>query len=775
MPINRFYSPSRGQYVSQFVPDQLPAEMMAKGLMMKQGKQDQASAELSAYKNWTQPALAGADTKYVKSLQDKIGEFASESINVDKTSPEYQRKYQELVQGITKDPRLAKITSNYQHHQTALERKKALSEKGATEDERAFQDEYDRRFRIYTSEDGLGSEGDIQLGDANFTEGVHIQKEMEEYFNHIGADKAEGIRKLTGTDIAYSVTSGGKSKNKLQQAGLKAFGDMLQSPVGKQLIARYKAQNIPQTIDGKTVTQQQYLDSLDEEGKKKFNTEMKTSILNSFIGVGESFATSEYSTTKDTALNLKAAQDHADAKERGMIIPGQLAEMTGGPLTLSWEAQAKTLGDKAKALATKIEEVKLDPKAYSPGTLERLQQEAAQLMREKDIQAENKTNAWQANTKKAEAMFEKATGQNYRKTKERLNGHIERLKQQLSPTQQRALEAYMKTGRKGEFDFAKLTPYLLERGKAVGGAGQGNNFHETQKEKQIMGEIKNVVSQIKTIEGTLDKERKLLWNQDYYVKGAGKEFQSFTTVPTGAGSAAKGEEALINHKIGYDFYDATGAPIADDKKGEYHDLKVVGLTDSDFNNNGVGRVLVGKRTYEEQLEDEEGNGIVKANGAPQMVRRTEDVQLITTSNSNNRKVIEGMYGNDYVREAGKLWNEYSLAKQQGNGDVALSKKVQARLASDRALIHFNPELAQQLQEFNDDPSFNTGVTTSSVYGMPMDLSIQRLRDGSFTLQMLDVENPGVPPMRRVNGKDVPMGKETFSNMDQLKAWVLENK
>ena len=65
MAINRFYQPSRGQYQSQFVPEQLPAELMMGVLGSKQKQYNDLSEKIQTnIYDWNQEALPGFDTQY---------------------------------------------------------------------------------------------------------------------------------------------------------------------------------------------------------------------------------------------------------------------------------------------------------------------------------------------------------------------------------------------------------------------------------------------------------------------------------------------------------------------------------------------------------------------------------------------------------------------------------------------------------------------------------------------------------------------------------------
>jgi len=80
MAVNRFFQPSSGKFVSQFVPEQLPTDLLMKPLAEKQRKADLMQAEVIKLGEWEQRALPGYDTQFVKQMKSRIEDFQS-SIN----------------------------------------------------------------------------------------------------------------------------------------------------------------------------------------------------------------------------------------------------------------------------------------------------------------------------------------------------------------------------------------------------------------------------------------------------------------------------------------------------------------------------------------------------------------------------------------------------------------------------------------------------------------------------------------------------------------------
>ena len=124
--INRFYKPSQTGYQSQFVPDQLPADLMLKALGNKQQKYNAMDATLNKFGEWDQRALRGRDTEYVAGKKKDLESFIDKSMTQDLGSQEFAREYQSFKKGFTQDEGLKKVGASVAIHDEYQKRVKDL-------------------------------------------------------------------------------------------------------------------------------------------------------------------------------------------------------------------------------------------------------------------------------------------------------------------------------------------------------------------------------------------------------------------------------------------------------------------------------------------------------------------------------------------------------------------------------------------------------------------------------------------------------------------------
>ena len=307
--INRFYKPSQSGYQSQFVPDQLPADLMLKGLASKQGKYDTMAATLNKFGEWEQRALQGRDTEYVEGKKKDLESFIDKSMTQDLGSQEFAREYQNFKKGFTQDEGLKKIGTSVAIHDEYQKRVKDLKEGKGTDYDQAFVDKYTRNFNEYTKSTatgGQGFEGSTQLGDASILSGVDINAETEKYFDHLKADGRDSIKKIAG-GLSYKDGWVGVSGKKVDAQAARVFDEYYDSRAGEQLQARFDAENIPQGM-----TYNQFYNNLTPEQAQEYNAAKKAEVGKTLSSVGQGFIHNKSTTNMDVALNKKHGNDRED-------------------------------------------------------------------------------------------------------------------------------------------------------------------------------------------------------------------------------------------------------------------------------------------------------------------------------------------------------------------------------------------------------------------------------------------------------------------------------
>jgi len=307
--INRFYKPSQSGYQSQFVPDQLPADLMLKGLASKQGKYDTMAATLNKFGEWDQRALQGRDTEYVEGKKKDLESFIDKSMTQDLGSQEFAREYQNFKKGFTQDEGLKKVGASVAIHDEYQKRVKDLKEGKGTDYDQAFVDNYTRNFSEYTKSTatgGQGFEGSTQLGDASILSGVDINAETEKYFDHLKADGRESLKRIAG-GLSYKDGWVGVSGKKVDAQAARVFDEYYDSRAGEQLQARFDAENIPQGM-----TYNQFYNNLTPEQAQEYNAAKKAEVGKTLSSVGQGFVHNKSTTNMDVALNKKHGNDRED-------------------------------------------------------------------------------------------------------------------------------------------------------------------------------------------------------------------------------------------------------------------------------------------------------------------------------------------------------------------------------------------------------------------------------------------------------------------------------
>ena len=307
--INRFYKPSRSKYVSQFVPDQLPADLMLKGLAAKQGKYNQMDATLTKFGEWDQRALKGRDTEYVEEKKKGLSDFIDKSMTQDLGSQEFAREYQSFKKGFQEDKGLKKVASSVAIQDEFQERVKKLKEGKGTDYDQAFVDDYNRHYAQYTADTtagGRGFEGDVQLSDPSILEGVDINSEYEKFYDQLKADGHESIASIGG---GLSYKNGWKSLDgKVDEQTARIMDLAYNNRAGQQLRVGYDATHIPAGM-----TYDQFRQNASPEAVQEHENGKHQYVADVLSRVGQGFKFQDTTTNKDVALRQQHGNDREDA------------------------------------------------------------------------------------------------------------------------------------------------------------------------------------------------------------------------------------------------------------------------------------------------------------------------------------------------------------------------------------------------------------------------------------------------------------------------------
>lgn len=316
--VNRFYNPSEGRYVSQFVPEQLPVDLMVQALGNKQKLQDERNAQLITAGNWQQAALPGYDTSYVNQRKQELQNFIAESQGKDLTSPDYLRKYNKFVNDFKNDEGLKRVQQAVDTHNEFLKIQKDIKTgKDVNDYEKAFFNDYNKRYGIYTSNKGQGFKGEIGLGDPNIMRGTDINKEAEGYFDQLKASGSESIKELE-SGISYKNGWKGIGDKTIKDQVSRTLDLFYESRAGQQLGARFDEQQFKDT----PLPTDEIIKHLSPEERQQYESQRKQFVAQQLLAVGKGFKFSDTSTNKDAAVNKDREEKFAFPQQPNIQVQG---------------------------------------------------------------------------------------------------------------------------------------------------------------------------------------------------------------------------------------------------------------------------------------------------------------------------------------------------------------------------------------------------------------------------------------------------------------------
>lgn len=301
MAINRFYQPAQAQYVSQFVPNKMPFDLMLAGLERKQKQYDtQDALQNQILGDWKLDALEGYDTQRRDELKSEVRGFLDNSMDKDLASPEYQREYLNFVRGLRDNQDIASISSAYNTAQAEIKRRDELKKSNNPfEWTPAMEHDFQQRMKIYTLDPKLGGKGfkgDVKLGDPTILAGVDKQSEYEKSFDQLKPYSKEILGAL-GNGLFYKNGQSTIDDERIKQRVNETIGIVAQGPAGRQAGKEFDMMRFPDKVPSIEY------EKMSEAEKKKYDEDKLNHIVKEFFGVGLGFQDYDYTTNEDQALN----------------------------------------------------------------------------------------------------------------------------------------------------------------------------------------------------------------------------------------------------------------------------------------------------------------------------------------------------------------------------------------------------------------------------------------------------------------------------------------
>lgn len=298
MAISRFYQPSQAGYISQFVPEKLPIDLMVGALGQRQTTYNTELNKLNALGDWDMPALQGYDTQRRDEIKQDIRGFIDQSMGKDLSSPLYQSEYLTKVRQIRDNPEIKSIKQSYDTHQAYLKRVAELKQSAdtyAAADELAHK--YNQKYSIYTRDPnagGRGFKGSVLLDDPNILTGENINEEFEKFYDQLKADGREQLGFLEA-GLAYKNGWEGISGGKVVGRAKEILDLAVNSRAGEQLGARFDMMNFPNQPPDLA------LQKMTPEQREAYNQKKLEYIGNELLAVGKGFTFDKTTTNADVA------------------------------------------------------------------------------------------------------------------------------------------------------------------------------------------------------------------------------------------------------------------------------------------------------------------------------------------------------------------------------------------------------------------------------------------------------------------------------------------
>lgn len=285
---NRFFQAGQHQYQSQFVPRQLPLDLMAKGLANKESQyQTTQKAILDARAAFNERAYGTSHKAKLGEIEGRFDEFVEDSWNKDLTSPDFIREYQQFTTEFANNKDLSTIRARQANVDKLIEEERTLRVAGQLNTARYWN--VQKQLNKANSDDDMFSD---TLSGAIIGEEQDTRAAYEDVFNHIKASGFENIEDFSG--VYYEKGWSGISGTKVGDVAENALGLFYNTPAGRQEMLEYQYQVDHGAIDPNNVSPEKF-------------------ILDRMLKVGEEFVHGKSTSGKAAAMNT-AADKAAEAK-----------------------------------------------------------------------------------------------------------------------------------------------------------------------------------------------------------------------------------------------------------------------------------------------------------------------------------------------------------------------------------------------------------------------------------------------------------------------------
>ena len=676
--LNRFYQQSGSKYQSQFVPEKLPTDLMAKALYSKQNKANQMGAAAAKLGELEFAALPEHDALYVKEWKQRLEKFSQDSLTEDKTSPDYIRRYHALLNEVQTDEGIQQAAASVKKDQEHRAHIKKLKEQGDNDYAEVLDLDYQYTYNNYTRKGGEGFTGD-PLGDPIIQKGVNVFKNGLEFFTPLKEDGGDSI-KFLDSGISYKDGWVGTSDNKVLAQADRQYDLWAETDGAKQLRTKELADlGYVQTTYNKLSTKE----------RKRIDGILESTMKNNFIDIGRTVVHGKSDTNRDVALRSQFGYDKEDGKLSPTITTTSKVaqhDPSAEGETLDKQIQDLSANIKAidKALAANEKDQILTPKnAEAYKAKKALYTEMLYKKKQKKNENWRETAAETFDELGPQKFKDIVTGLNFRENggdgfetfeavanqlkDEDLKKELLNLVEMFPYTEEDVKELALTSKKRSSNDIKKMR--LIE--KALATATPGSNTDVVGQQLRIILDKKQQA--IEEVSSAITTN----WNKKFYErgkKGTAMAITQATAPSTGKYSVANQfSQDVVSNPTGYTFMNSQGDIISHEELGgRIESFSTTGFTVGQAANSdnfgAVGSVTLVRplRNADGEIQYDEDTNVLK----------TEKVTMAMTAvpNGMNQQLNRNIIAREYYEKASALEATGNHVEAQKNRDIALNFK-----------------------------------------------------------------------------------------------------
>jgi hypothetical protein len=367
MSVNRFYNPSRGAYVSQFVPNELPADLLLKGILSRRQAEDKQQDMVGKLLDWDMEVRPGdlAD-KNAKKMEAR--KFADEMFGQELSSAENIRKYKNFVRGFQDDKNIPYWQKNLELTKEIEKQERDMKLKGGHDYDPAQWDDIRRNINHYDASGGFRGTG-LTFEEMMGEKGMDYREEYEKLYNQLAGDSVTSSNRIK--DLDYSLyakyTKGGISKEKIKDATARQVYQAYDGALGRHFKRRYLAGVMEEFDPNGTISSERFLAAMTPEERDKIEEGMFKAFTKDVHDVGMTFVHKTVIDDSASARNTAFGYSREDAEKAGVPIVDTLA-VVGSTTNLSWDKKLNSISEQKAAITNTIADIKANPHMYVDAT-----------------------------------------------------------------------------------------------------------------------------------------------------------------------------------------------------------------------------------------------------------------------------------------------------------------------------------------------------------------------------------------------------------------------